>query len=127
MDERSTARPSAVRENGVRPDPLSWSSYVRSGSDGCGVTSVSAMRQRTHGTDSRDLRTNAYRAPIAELACERAELVPAVAQRPWRERLRAIAAIGGHENALPTQDIDQVLPRRGDAGDIRRLGAACVV
>ena len=26
IDERNTAKPSAVRENGVRPAPLSWSS-----------------------------------------------------------------------------------------------------
>ena len=39
IDDLSTASPSALLEKGVRPAPLSWSSYTRLGSDGCGVTS----------------------------------------------------------------------------------------
>ncbi|PSR72960.1 hypothetical protein PHLCEN_2v11197 [Hermanssonia centrifuga] len=37
IEERTTARPSALLENGVRPAPFNWSSYTVSGLDGCGV------------------------------------------------------------------------------------------
>lgn len=38
MDDLTTAKPSADLEKGVRPDPLSCSSYVKPESLGCGVT-----------------------------------------------------------------------------------------
>lgn len=46
MEERRTARPSALREKGVRPEPFSWSSVVWSGFSGVGlgVTTVTVIR-----------------------------------------------------------------------------------
>src|SRR6188768_2923387 len=49
MDDRRTARPSADREKGVRPEPLSCNSYVRSGSLGWGVTSGEELVNKFEG------------------------------------------------------------------------------
>jgi len=86
MDDRRTARPSADREKGVRPEPLSCNSYVRSGSLGCGVTSGEELVNKFEGV--LGVLTNRNGTTIPQLTGPGAKLMPAISERPGSERYR---------------------------------------
>jgi hypothetical protein len=108
MEDLRTARPSAEREKGVRPEPFSCTSIVLSGSSGCGVTTARVSKQETNRAKI-DALTDGDGTPVAELASPAPELVAAVPDRPRSEGDGRVG--GGHERRVPAEDVDKFCAR----------------
>lgn len=82
IDERSTARPSAKREYGVRPAPLSWSSRDLKPVCSCtsfvvGVETTAGCRRQVKCSERRSGELTDRNSPtVSKLASPASELVP---------------------------------------------------